>query len=94
MDEWLEEEKKIQALPNNIPEILQYKRFFISGAQECPLDRQGRILVPTSLREHAKLDREALFVGLLEKFEIWSPDLWQARPENVDDIRRVLQQYQ
>jgi MraZ protein len=93
MDEWIEEEKKIQALPNFIPETLQYKRFYISGAQECPLDRQGRVLLPPSLRDHAQLNREALFVGLLEKFEIWSPDLWQVRPENVDGIRRVLQQY-
>ena len=93
MEQWIEEEKRIQSLPNYVSQALQYKRFYISGAQECPLDRQGRILIPPSLREHAQLNREALFVGLLEKFEIWSPDLWKPRPENVEDIRRVLQQY-
>jgi MraZ protein len=93
MDEWFEEEKKIQALPDFVPEALQFKRFYISGAQECPIDRQGRILIPTSLREHAQLHREALFVGLLEKFEIWSPDLWQPAPDNVAGIREVLKAY-
>ena len=63
MDEWLEEEQKIKALPDFIPEALQYKRFYISGAQECPIDRQGRILIPPPLREHAQLRREALLVA-------------------------------
>jgi MraZ protein len=93
MDEWLEEERKIKSLPDFIPEALRYKRFYISGAQECPIDRQGRILIPPALREYAQLHREALFVGLIEKFEIWSPDLWKPRPENPDEIRRALQQY-
>jgi len=93
MEEWLAEEKRIQSLPNFVPETLQYKRFFISGAQECPIDRQGRILIPPSLREHAQLQREALFVGLLEKFEIWSPGLWRPQPENVGNMRSVLAQY-
>jgi MraZ protein len=93
MEQWLEEEKRIQSLPSFVPEALHYKRFFISGAQECGIDRQGRILIPPSLREHAQLQREALFVGLLEKFEIWSPELWKPRPENVDQMRNVLAQY-
>ncbi len=93
MDAWIEEEKKIQSLPNFVSEALQYKRFYISGAQECPLDRQGRVLIPPSLRDHAELRREALFVGLLEKFEIWSPELWQPKPPDVNQVRKVLQQY-
>jgi MraZ protein len=93
VETWLDEEKRVQTLPNFVPETLQFKRFYISGAQECPLDRQGRILIPPSLREHAQLQREALFVGLLEKFEIWSPELWKPKPENIDAMRMVLRQY-
>lgn len=92
MDEWFELERKIRALPDNVPEILDYKRFYISGAEECPLDRQGRILLPPSLREHAQLNREVVFLGLIEKFEIWSPELWPKRLD-VDAIRRALQQH-
>ena len=93
MDEWVEEEKKIKALPSFVPEALQYKRFYLSGAQECPIDRQGRILIPQSLREYAQLDGNVLFVGMLEKFEIWSPELWAPQPENVEQMRKVLQEY-
>ena len=93
MDEWLEEEKKIKALPSFVPEARKYKRFYISGAQECPIDRQGRILIPQSLREYAKLDGNALFVGMIEKFEIWSPELWVEKPENPEQMLEVLQKY-
>lgn len=93
MDEWMEMERRLQSLPSFVPETVQFRRFFISGAQECPVDRQGRILIPSSLREYAQLDREALFVGLLERFEIWSPQLWKPKPENVERMRSVLSQY-
>jgi MraZ protein len=93
LDEWFELEKKLQALPSFLPEAVQFRRFFLSGAQECTLDGQGRILIPASLREHAQLEKEALFVGLIEKFEIWSPALWRPKPENVEKMRAVLTQY-
>lgn len=93
MDEWLEMEKKLRNLPSFIPETVQFRRFFISGAQDCVMDRQGRILIPASLRDYAQLNREALFVGLLDKFEIWSPELWRPKPDNVDRMRAVLSQY-
>ena len=93
MDEWVEEERKIKALPNFVPEALQYKRFFLSGAQECPIDRQGRILIPQSLRDYAQLDGNVLFVGMLEKFEIWSPELWAPQPVDVEQMRMVLKEY-
>lgn len=93
LEEWFELEKKLQALPSFLPEAVQFRRFFLSGAQECTFDGQGRILIPASLREHALLDKEALFVGLIEKFEIWSPALWRPKPENVEKMRAVLSQY-
>lgn len=93
MEEWMEMEKRLQTLPSFVPEAVQFRRFFISGAQECPVDRQGRILIPANLREYAQLGREALFVGLLERFEIWSPQLWKPKPQNVERMRSVLSQY-
>lgn len=93
MDEWLRVERDIQTLPDHIRELRQYKRFFISGAQECPIDRQGRILIPPSLRDYGQLSRECLFVGQLEKFEIWAPDLWQAAPEDPDRVLMMIGKY-
>ena len=47
------------------------QRFIISGVEECPLDRQGRILVSPNLRDYAKLSREVCLVGAVRCFEIW-----------------------
>jgi MraZ protein len=76
MDLWFEEEEKVKKYPIYDEQLMQFKRFYLSGAQECQIDRQGRILIPPSLREYAGLDREAVFVSLVDNFEIWSPERW------------------
>ena len=43
---------------------------------DYPLDVQGRILLPASLRASAKLAREAVVAGVLNRFEIWEPEAW------------------
>jgi MraZ protein len=48
------------------------KRFFIGGAKDCELDKQGRILIPPDLREFAKIDGEIRLVGIGNKIEIWA----------------------
>ena len=53
------------------PETEAYRRFLISGADECPFDSQGRILVPQHLREHARLEREVTIAGVGPNIEIW-----------------------
>jgi MraZ protein len=54
----------------------RYLRYFISGAQECPL-KQGRVTIPLDLREIAGLDKEVVLVGGLRIFEIWDKDKWE-----------------
>ena len=48
-----------------------FETFFIGGAHEVPVDRQGRILIPTNLREFAHLDREATFSARQDHFQLW-----------------------
>lgn len=50
----------------------QLKRFFLGGAKDCELDKQGRVLIPPDLREFAKIDGEICIVGMGNKIEIWS----------------------
>jgi MraZ protein len=52
------------------------KRFFLEGAERGVPDKTGRILVPDHLKEWAKLGDEALFIGVLDRLEIWSPAEW------------------
>ena len=51
--------------------------FVVGGAMECPIDSQGRILVPPPLRDHAQLQSKVTLVGILEQIEIWDTDLYE-----------------
>ncbi len=76
--EWLELERKVGALPQFLDEVKALQRVFISAATECPIDKQGRILLPPSLRDYAGLDREVVMVGMTKRIEIWSMERWSA----------------
>ncbi|MFH1830271.1 MAG: division/cell wall cluster transcriptional repressor MraZ [Pseudomonadota bacterium] len=74
--EWQELEKKVSALPQFMDEVKSLQRVFISAAVECPVDKQGRILIPPSLRDYAALSRDAVIVGMTRRFEIWAKERW------------------
>jgi MraZ protein len=76
-EEWDVLERKAAALPQLKKEVKAFQRYFISGATECPLDRQGRILIPPTLRTCAELSRDVVLVGMLKKIEIWSKTRWE-----------------
>ncbi len=44
---------------------------------DCPIDGQGRILIPQSLRNHARIKREVVMIGMLTRFEIWAKEIWE-----------------
>jgi MraZ protein len=70
-EDWLALEQQIVGISSFDPDVLAYGRLMISGAVECPLDGQGRILVPPPLREYAHLEREAVFAGVGQRVELW-----------------------
>src|SRR5262245_20355012 len=59
------------------PTIAQFRNYYVSGAHECVVDSQGRILLPQLLREYAGLGRDVMFTGDIDKFRIWDKDTWQ-----------------
>jgi MraZ protein len=75
---WEEVETKMGQLSLVDRDIRSYKRFLVSGASECSLDRQGRILIPPTLREYAKLDKEVILAGQLKYFEVWDKSRFEA----------------
>lgn len=79
--EWQTIEEKVSALPQFKGEVRALQRVFISAASECPLDKQGRILIPPPLREYAGIEREAVFVGMVKRIEIWAKNRWQTEFE-------------
>lgn len=74
--DWKIIEEKAASLPQFDEAVNAYLRYFISGAEECSL-KQGRITIPSNLREFAGLNKELVLVGELRRFEIWDKDGWE-----------------
>ncbi|MCM3171107.1 MULTISPECIES: division/cell wall cluster transcriptional repressor MraZ [Paenibacillus] len=77
MEEWGVMEQKLKALPLMKSDARAFTRFFFSGATECDLDKQGRVNLPGNLREYAKLDKDCVVLGVSNRVEIWSKDIWE-----------------
>jgi MraZ protein len=93
--EWDRLEAQLRALPAFSKPVKALTRLLASRAADCSLDVQGRILLPPLLREAAGLEREALLVGVLNRFEIWSPEAWDGFVREserfLDDVTLDLQ---
>ncbi|MEE1312522.1 MAG: division/cell wall cluster transcriptional repressor MraZ [Lachnospiraceae bacterium] len=92
--EWSIFENKLRQLPVTFnKEARQYVRFFTTGASTIQLDKQGRILIPQTLREFADIKKEAVIAGNLNKLEIWSKERWEATNsfDNMDEIAGKMQ---
>jgi len=76
LKEWEALETKLASLPQFDPKVTAFQRYFISGAVECPIDKAGRVLLPSNLREYAAIERDCIIAGRLTKFEIWSEERW------------------
>ncbi|HEX2937674.1 MAG TPA: division/cell wall cluster transcriptional repressor MraZ [Ruminiclostridium sp.] len=72
--EWKLLEEKISALPLSKARNLQ--RFFFAGAAELEADKQGRVLIPQSLRNYAALTKDAMIIGASNRVEIWDKAKW------------------
>jgi MraZ protein len=77
MRAWEDLEAKIAALPQFDPNVVAFRRRYISAAVECEIDKQGRILIPPALREHAALQKDVLWAGMGQTIELWSRDRWK-----------------
>ncbi|MFZ3045747.1 MAG: division/cell wall cluster transcriptional repressor MraZ [Desulfatirhabdiaceae bacterium] len=84
LPEWTSIENRILSMVEKDDSMRRFRRIFIGGAFECPLDRQGRILIPPSLREYAELNREIVLVGNLDHFEIWSQNNWNRENDQME----------
>jgi MraZ protein len=91
LEEWERLEEKIKSLSLIKQEVKDFRRFLLSSATECELDRQGRILVPPGHRQHAGITKNVILVGLIDKIEIWDAQAWAARNnKNSDKIGEAL----
>ena len=81
--EWEKLANKIAELPDSMGG-LDIKRWLFSCAGELVPDKQGRVLIPSDLREFAGLKKDVVVIGLDDKAEIWDKELWDAQQSNMD----------
>lgn len=75
--EWSRLEGKLKDLPFTRGDNRAFTRLFFSGAIEAELDRQGRVLIPQNLREHASIEKEVVIIGVSNRVEVWSDAAWR-----------------
>ena len=93
-DEWEELAAKLRALPLTSARAREFARFMSSGAVEVQLDKQGRILVPSYLREYAGLSEgEVIVVGAFNRLEIWAPAAWLPYRSKIEDEPEALAEH-
>ena len=83
LPEWERIERDIQALPALKPAVKRFQRLVLGYATDIELDGSGRMLLPQSLREYARLEKKLVLVGQGNKLEIWSEGLWLAEREQA-----------
>lgn len=94
---WLQLEDRLRAKPQFDQRVMRFQNFYVASAHECVLDKQGRILLPPTLREYANLTRDVVFTSALEKFRIWDREQWNRvfgeaeqsfmeRPEELNEL--------
>ncbi|NMP15767.1 MULTISPECIES: division/cell wall cluster transcriptional repressor MraZ [unclassified Thalassotalea] len=79
LSEWEELELKLSRLSDMNPSERTIKRILLGNATECEIDKSGRLLLSSVLRQHANLEKNVILVGLFNKFEIWNEDDWQTQ---------------
>jgi MraZ protein len=84
---------KVNHLSETNPKIRKLRRLFFASAGRVELDSLGRVLIPQFLREFARLDKDAIIVGVGESIEIWSPEAWQKQLTELSDAEANAQQF-
>ena len=82
-EEWMNFETKLKSLPLSDKNARNFVRFFLAGATECELDKQGRFLIPSNLRKDANLEKEAIIIGVGTRLEIWNKETWLKKDEEI-----------
>ena len=87
--EWTVFEEKLQKLPSlTNPDVRKFVRFFMAGAITVEVDKQGRILIPTGLKDFAALEKDAVLIGVGSRVEIWSKERYEGTV-SYDDMEEI-----
>jgi len=95
-EEWRLQESRLKSLSFTKAEARRFNRLYFSGAAEAELDRQGRLLLPKSLKEFAEIKRDLVIVGVANRIELWAKEKWEAffqsaRPTFEEIAERLME---
>ncbi len=94
-DEWEKFSEGLSALPISNKDARKFARTFLSGAVECSLDKQGRILIPQFLKKHASIEKEVYVNGAGSRMEIWDAERWEeysfSLTSDIDEIAEGME---
>ncbi len=93
-EEWNRFEEELCTVQPTQRRLLQ--RFFFSGAEECSVDSQGRVVIPPKIREYAGLQKEIVVIGVSDKVEVWNREKWEEYMEDpafeAEEIAKVMEE--
>jgi len=93
MPRWEEMETVLRNSDRKQPGMVKLVRW-MSGAEECGLDKQGRILIPPKIREDSRINKEVVVNGMLTFFEVWDKSVWdelnKPTPEDFDNFEQTF----
>lgn len=91
LPEWEIIEKKLSQLSSINPVERRIQRLLLGHASECQMDSAGRLLLASTLRQHAGITKEVMLVGQLNKFELWDEQTWYQRVKDDIDAQQSAQ---
>lgn len=86
-DAWQVVSERLNQVPITHPAARALRRLLFSGAVEVALDKQGRMLIPSYLREYASLQDDVLIAGMETFIEVWEPSRWRI---TLSDVPQAL----
>ena len=93
-DDWMNITNKLSSLPFTKRDARIFNRFFLSGATDVELDKQGRVNISSPLISYANLTKDCVIIGTGDRLEIWAEESWNSffnsTKDNMSDIAENL----
>lgn len=90
MDNWRLLEEKLNQIPLANRDARKFTRYFYSAATEVEIDKQGRINIPNNLLDFAKIDKSCRVIGVSDRIEIWSSEIWEGFTQDFAEDFEML----
>ncbi|MHB1004027.1 MAG: division/cell wall cluster transcriptional repressor MraZ [Chloroflexota bacterium] len=84
-NDWATLADKIAGLPLTQADARAFSRLMFSGATDAQLDKQGRVIVPSYLRDYARIQSDVVIIGVNTRLEIWDRDSWAQTRAKVEE---------